>query len=39
LSRSPAGAGKRLLWFVALWAAGVAAVGALATVIKLAIGA
>jgi hypothetical protein len=29
---------QRLLWFVALWIAGVAAVGALALAIKLALG-
>ena len=29
------GLGKRLLWFVALWAAGVLAVSALGLVIKL----
>lgn len=29
---------QRLLWFVGLWIAGVAAVGALALVIKLALG-
>jgi preprotein translocase subunit Sss1 len=28
---------KRLLWFVALWAAGVAAVGAVGFVIRLAL--
>jgi len=30
---------RRLLWFIALWAAGVLAVGALSYVIKLALGA
>jgi hypothetical protein len=30
---------RRLLWFVALWMAGVVAVGAVAWLIKLAIGA
>ncbi len=30
---------KRLMWFAALWLGGVAAVGALAYVIRLAIGA
>jgi hypothetical protein len=29
---------KRLLWFVALWAGGVGAVGAVAGLIKLALG-
>lgn len=31
------GLGKRLLWFVALWAAGVLAVGMIGLVIKLAL--
>ena len=31
------GLGKRLLWFVALWAAGVLAVSAIGLVIKLAL--
>ncbi|MGH6947826.1 MAG: DUF2474 family protein [Kiloniellales bacterium] len=30
--------GRRLLWFVGLWAAGVLAVGALAAAIRLAMG-
>lgn len=32
-------AGRRLLWFVALWAGGVATVGAIAFLLRLAIGA
>jgi hypothetical protein len=32
------GLGKRLAWFVALWAAGVASVGAAAWLIRLIIG-
>jgi hypothetical protein len=32
------GRGRRLLWFVGLWAAGVLAVGAVALLIKLALG-
>jgi fatty acid desaturase len=40
LSGKPARAAwRRLLWFVALWAAGVAVVAALGLVIKLALGA
>jgi hypothetical protein len=39
LSRSPPLAVRRLLWFVAFWMAGVVAVGAVAGLIKLAIGA
>ncbi|RVU39160.1 DUF2474 family protein [Hwanghaeella grinnelliae] len=37
----PAGeqsAGRRILWFIGLWCAGVAAVGALAYAIRFAIG-
>jgi hypothetical protein len=30
--------GRRLLWFIGLWAAGVLAVGAVALIIKLALG-
>ena len=32
------GLGRRLLWFVGLWAAGVAAVGALAFLLRAAMG-
>ncbi|QNM82365.1 DUF2474 family protein [Sphingomonas sabuli] len=34
-----AGTGKRVAWFVALWAGGVLAVGAVGALIKLALGA